>query len=488
VFVAPHGGRRDPARHPWTRGGLRTNDLCTAELTHELAIATAGSALVNASLDRNDADLNRITMAHDRAPTFLEALAELLETSLDRCGHAVVLTIHGWNVVQAMVDVGIGYRPGHHAPGAAPGPTASPEFVADALGPLIDALGTRGITTALGVRYPARGRENLLQLFTARYLDDPRPLVRRLAKLGQRCDGVQLELGLPLRWPGPWRTHLVRAVVDTLPALLKPPRPRRVPHTVLPEPSPGPRRSLEFVSADLSGLAALDPAGGRFLLFEPDGTLLLFTGERVGGERDGHVGPLALGSAPDGAYHLRYDGPLLRFPDTTPFVDLEQGLATATLIEAAFAADYRPAHAGCPFGTIDGTLTLDAGRRVVRGTAAIDRGDPRQAVLHHLALDLGSGERLLLDQDGESCTGFLCRDGTHVAIAEAAVAGERIRLVLATGERRVLHLVPVHRLPVVRGGSVPPVQVEFTACRLATSLAPGGWRFSRASPPAPPAA
>jgi hypothetical protein len=66
--------------------------------------------------------LNRVSTAHDEAPRFLEALAELLEATLDRHGRAVVLTIHGWNVVQAAVDLGIGYRPGRHAPGAPPGP------------------------------------------------------------------------------------------------------------------------------------------------------------------------------------------------------------------------------------------------------------------------------------------------------------------------------------------------------------------------------
>jgi hypothetical protein len=172
LLVAPHGGRRDSASRPWIGGGMRTNDLHTAALTRELAAATAASALVNTALDRNDVDLNRVTTAHDDAPRFLEILGELLEETLARHGYAVVLTIHGWNVVQASVDLGIGYQPGRHAPSAPPGPTVSVDFVASALGPLGIALAARGIGVSLGTRYPARARENLLQLFSRRYLDD----------------------------------------------------------------------------------------------------------------------------------------------------------------------------------------------------------------------------------------------------------------------------------------------------------------------------
>jgi hypothetical protein len=491
VLVAPHGGRRDPVLRPWTAGGLRTNDLHTAALTRELATATAASALLNVGLDRNDVDLNRVSTAHDEAPRFLEALAELLEAALDCHGHAVVLTIHGWNVVQAAVDLGIGYRPGRHAPGAPPGPTASPAFVGSALGPLRHALDRRGITVSFGARYPARARENLLQLFTTRYLDDPRPLVRRLAGLGQRCEGVQLELGLPLRWPGPWRAQLVGGLVDTVPALLGHPRPRTDAPAIVPEPVPGPLQSFEFVSPDLCGLAALDRAGGRLLLFEPDGTLALFTGERIGGEPPDRVGGLTLRRARDGTRHLRYEGPLVRFPDTTPFLDLEEGLAGATLLDASLALDYRPAHPGCPFGSVAGTLTLAGRHRLIAGTAAADHDDPRAHTTRRVALELSAGERLFVRTDGAAALiGYLCRAGEHLPIvevldtSEGAVGEAPIDVRLATGERCVVEVRPLHRLPVVRGGSTPPVRVEFTSCRLATAAVPAGWCFSVL--PAPP--
>jgi hypothetical protein len=421
-------------------------------------------------------------------------LADLLETTLDRHGHAVVFTIHGWNVVQATVDVGIGYRPGRHNPGAPPGPTASPAFVDGPLGTLFTRLGDAGITVSLGARYPARARENLLQLFTTRYETDPRLLVRRLASLGRHCEGAQLELGLPLRWPGPWRQDFVRNVVDAVPALLRRAPGPRVTRAMprRPEPSPGPSHSLEFVSADLCGLAALDRAGGRLLLFERDGTLWLFTGERIGGEHDGHVGGLSLCRASDGTCRLHFEGPMLLFPDTMPFVDLEHGLAGASIHRAALSIDYQPLHAGCPFGTVDATLEAQGRRRPITGTAAVDQGTTRDHTARRLALDLGDGERLWLrSESGTHSTGFLCRAGTHLAVTHAdfapgdGVVPATIAVGLATGEERLVHLVPTHRLPVVRGASVPPTCVEFTACQLADAPSPAGWQFATTPPPSP---
>jgi hypothetical protein len=481
--VAPHGGRRDPGRRPWSDGGLRTNDLHTAELTRELAVATGAAALVNADVDRNDVDLNRISTAHDGAPRFLETLAELLEAALARCERAVVLAIHGWNVVQPSVDVGIGYRPGRHAPSAPPGPTASAEFLRGGLTGMCATLAARGIGVSLGARYPARAPENLLQLFSERHTADARPLVHRLAQLGRRCDGVQLELAVPLRWPGPWRTRMIASVVDALPALLG-----RRPETALmpaarPEPAPGTARTFEFVGPDLCGLAALDRAGARLLLFERDGTLALFTGERIGGEADGTVGGLSLHANADGGRRLRYDGPLLRFPDTTPFVDLEAGMAGATLLDARCAIDFTPAHAGCAFGSIDGEVVIAGQRRRVSGTGVADHDDWRAATRWRAALAVDARDRLLLRRDASgAASGHLCRGGTHIEVVAVERAGgdhaERVTLRLATGEDYVIDTVAGHRLPVVRGGAVPPVRVEFTAHRLRDAAAPAGWCFT----------
>src|SRR2546429_5818630 len=112
VLVAPHGGRRDAARRPWGSAPLKVNDLHTAALTAELAAATGASALVNTAADRNDVDLNRVSAAHDRAPWFLEQLADVLGATLPRHGRPTPLTVHGWNVIKPAVDSGLGCPPG----------------------------------------------------------------------------------------------------------------------------------------------------------------------------------------------------------------------------------------------------------------------------------------------------------------------------------------------------------------------------------------
>src|SRR5439155_5118450 len=75
-----------------------------------------------------------------------------------------------------------------------------------------------GIAMSIGTRYPASHRNNLLQLFTPGRCDSDNPHVRQLAHwaAGGRVHAVQLELGIPLRWPGEWRERLVTAIVAAL--------------------------------------------------------------------------------------------------------------------------------------------------------------------------------------------------------------------------------------------------------------------------------
>src|SRR5690349_16059628 len=114
VLVAPHGGRRDAARRPWASGHLRMNDLHTAALTADLAARTGAAALVNDAQDRNDVDLNRVSAASEHAPWFLERLGELIDAAVRRHGRATLLALHGWNVVQPVVDLGLGCSPGEN--------------------------------------------------------------------------------------------------------------------------------------------------------------------------------------------------------------------------------------------------------------------------------------------------------------------------------------------------------------------------------------
>src|SRR5262249_18484715 len=157
-------------------------------LTEELAAATGAAALINDELDRNDTDLNRLGAAHERAPEFLHRLGDPPSPAPARHGRAPRPTVHGWNAFQPPGDPGFGC-----AAGTPVGPAAavSPGFAATALPALVRACGAHGIAATVGARYPARGRENLIQLFTPRYRDDPRALVRHLAALGARTNAMQ---------------------------------------------------------------------------------------------------------------------------------------------------------------------------------------------------------------------------------------------------------------------------------------------------------
>jgi len=487
VLVAPHGGRRDPVRRPWGASPLKMNDLHTAALTAELAAATGAAAIINAERDRNDVDLNRISDAHAGAPAFLERLAELLDGTIARHGRATVVAIHGWNVIQPVVDLGLGCAPGDDPFAVGDRAAVSPRFAAGALRALVAACATRGIDATVGARYPARHRENLVQLFTTRYRDDPRAVVRALATLGARVDAVQMELGIVLRWPGPWRRRLVAACRDVLPALVAP-TPEAVAASAIPAPRPIVPRRLQFVAPRLSGLVALDAGrGGRLLLFPPGGGLFLFTGERLG---LGRSRGLDVGADPNGVLHVRFAGPLLRFPDTRPFLDLEVGLAAADLVEAEVALDFTPAHAADgsgEFGRVTGTVTVDGSEDAIAGDAFAEDGPaagPWPRFRAAVRVDETS-LALTIPLDGGAATGFVCRDGRHVAVASArAVFGSAdapldrvdVDVRLADGGRHALSLQAVHRLPVVRARGASPVRIEFAACRHATGRPhPAGW-------------
>jgi len=133
VLVAPHGGRRDPLLRPWREGGLKVNDLHTAALTAELAAATGASALVNGTLDRNETDLNRICEMVERAPRFLELLAAIIDEKLAAHERVTLLTVHGWNVVQTSLDIGLGCKTEHDPLAVGRRAAVSSAFAATAL-------------------------------------------------------------------------------------------------------------------------------------------------------------------------------------------------------------------------------------------------------------------------------------------------------------------------------------------------------------------
>jgi len=493
VFVAPHGGRRDPVQRPWREGGLKVNDLHTAALTAELAAATGATALVNAGLDRNETDLNRIVEAAERAPRFLELLAAIVEEKLAAHERVTLLTVHGWNVVQTSLDVGLGCKTGHDPLAVGRRAAVSPAFAATALARLLAACDAQGIVATVGARYPARNAENLLQLFTTRYRDDPRVAVHALAAAAPRVDAMQLELGIPLRWPGAWRERLCASIVACLPELLAPrPDPGRTPARQVPDEAPAPRPAcrLEFTSGGLCGLAALDGGlgGGRLLLFLPGERLLLFTGERVGPDHGDGVGPLALHTGP-GGMSVRFRGPLLEFPDCTPFLDLEAGLARGHLVDADVALDYAP-HAvlgADGFGRVTGHVALDGSASEITGLGSAGGSfaeGPWPRVRVALRLGAESALRATLAVRDGTATGLLVRGGERIPVvagtaslgsSDAPLTRVQLALELADGTRLDLVAHAVHRLPVVRLRGAAPLRLEFAACRVDGGTEPAGW-------------
>ena len=205
VLVAPHGGHRLAAELPATakRTGrrMRINDLHTADTAALLAKALGGSLLVNHSMDRNRLDLNRITQVRSRAPWFLDVLERLIVDAADTHEEVRLLVVHGWNINQSRCDLGVGANLERPQPVDRSALTVSLDFARDILGPLRhhpdpDLQFTRGD------RYPARHRNNVLQLFRrdGSRCDELPESLAAIVRDG-RCQAVQLELGIPCAGP-----------------------------------------------------------------------------------------------------------------------------------------------------------------------------------------------------------------------------------------------------------------------------------------------
>ncbi len=326
LLIAPHGGHAGPA----TRALLnpKVNDLHTADITRELAQRLGAGAIINAGMDRNRLDLNRLSQVMNEAPWMLELIAARLERIVARGGRAVVLLIHGWNVIEPRVDVGIGVKSAGATllPACGAHVSASDGFINGPLLDFVESLGRSGIKPTFGLRYPGAGANNLLQAFTRRHASSPVDALRRLAALNARgaLEAVQLELSVALRMPGRFRTETIAAIADSFARCDRPataPRPSRVEQASRIEiirtvevPSPAPRRGaqqspagplrvgLEFYdpSTELGVMASFDlgagAAGARVMAVAGRERIALFTAEgRV--ERTAHsltLGPLGI--------------------------------------------------------------------------------------------------------------------------------------------------------------------------------------------------
>ena len=359
LLIAPHGGRAGSA----TRALLnpKVNDLHTAEITRELAALLNAPALINSGMDRNRLDLNRLSQVSADAPWFLEEILRRVQEIVARHGHATVLLIHGWNIIQPRLDIGVGLR--RHGdelrpPGSAR-VAARDEFINGALCELTERLASHQIQASFGMRYPGGGAQNLLQAFTDRHLNGENLTLQQLSSIAASgvIDAVQLELSVALRMPGALRNQCVSTIADVfangragnpqhaLPSSLVVVRSSR-PKPLNPKSSPvvaaAPTRvGLELFDPvqKIGAMASFDlgsgAMGARIMMLLPGGRVALFTGEGRS-KREGNrvtLGPLALESHSDGLL-LTFDGPAVIVPDATHYLSIERALASGWLDES----------------------------------------------------------------------------------------------------------------------------------------------------------
>lgn len=359
LLIAPHGGRAGQA----TRALLnpKVNDLHTAAITRELATRLDAPALINAAMDRNHLDLNRLSQVSASAPWFVEMILKRLGEIIGRHGHATILVIHGWNIIQARVDLGVGVR--RHGdqlrpPGAAR-VSASDAFIHGPLDELVEQLATSGILASFGMRYPAGGAQNLLQAFTDRYLESPIAALRELSTMAARhqIDAVQLELSVAVRMPGELRRRCISAITETFRKHAQPDQSGArngkliVVRSSAPKPAPSAKRETAPVMPTRVGIEWFDPyakigamasfdlgaggVGARIMMLLSGGRVALFTGEGKPA-RDGNrlsLGQLALESH-HGELILSFRGHAVIVPDATHYLSIERALASGWLDES----------------------------------------------------------------------------------------------------------------------------------------------------------
>lgn len=345
LLVAPHGGKAGATAH--ARANPRINDLYTAEITRELARRLSASALINRGMDRNQLDLNRLADLREQAPWFLSLLAEEIERLLHLHPRIRVVTIHGWNIVEPRIDFGVGGRmiKRELRPVGSAHLTASNEFVNGPLAGLFSNLAASGIVATLGYRYPAGGRQNLLQALTGRDLGVHERASVRLARLGGQglIDALQIELSIAVRWPGRMREQVLDRICETF---VQPPlgtgvsaepvrRRSRPPDTPPLRERSRSRFGVEFYDpgARIGVIASVDLSGGgsrvavllgdRVALCTADGSLTL-TPTLI------QLGPLKL-SARGRQIELAFRGPMLIVPDAAAYTRIERALSSSAL-------------------------------------------------------------------------------------------------------------------------------------------------------------
>jgi len=478
LLIAPHGGRAGPATnaalHP------KVNDLHTADITRELAARLGATALINAGMDRNTLDCNRIGQLAAQAPWLLETIAQRLEELVARHKHAVALLIHGWNVIEPRIDFGLGLKAGSgvlRAHGAAC-VSASDAFIHGPLANLADRLREHGIIPTVGLRYPGGGSQNLLQAFTERFRESATESLRRLARLAATgaIDALQLELSVAVRWPGSLRRHSVEILTDAFSRLAPSSRKERTPITIVrssakpPSPRP-PKRPVAALPVRL-GMEFFDPTarigvissfdlgpsanGARFILLLDGDRVALFTSEGKPTHNSERIarGPLALRHQGD-RIALSFNGPALISPDRIGYLSVENSLAAGTLQETAeiaismqprtammnlvslLAALQQPApffSSSAAFGCVSGRIAVDGAVKSIDAIGRIGhsfsalgnvRFRSRQMLWAYLpthpTLSAIEARRIVLRDGSEEYRGRLFANDTNTTVLDCAV-------------------------------------------------------------------
>jgi hypothetical protein len=381
LLIAPHGGAA-MGDHPF-EAIPKVNDLHTPAITRELARQLHATALINSAMDRNHLDCNRVGQLIEAAPWFLTTLAERLRRIVENHGYAIVAAIHGWNLVEPRVDIGIGMRETREGLTPVRGATVSVSslFFQERLIPLTARLRECGIAATFGMRYPAASAENLIQALTIRYLNSQATVVAGLALLCERyrVEATQLELSLAVRFPGGLRDHFIEAFSAALSARLAPElsarSARRIPHSAsLPRSAQSvrtnlPAERLGFEAYDtnrgLTILASFDATGrtrgARIMILLPNGETAMYSCEgRIERGPDGiAIGAIEMVRSA-GSTRISFQSPILLTPPETGYFNVERALAVSRLEESA---------------RFEAELTLDADFDVAGAIQCLGQGE-----------------------------------------------------------------------------------------------------------------
>jgi len=402
LLIAPHGGRAGAASrttlHP------KVNDLETAGITRDLANRFGATALINAGMDRNEIDCNRLSQLAARAPWMLDLIADRATRIVDRHGRATVLLIHGWNVIEPRIDFGLGLRQtnGRLRPPAGAHVSASDEFINGTVAALFVRLGAAGIIPTFGLRYPGGASQNLLQAFTERHAASEIDALRRLARLGARgvIDALQLEMSVAVRLAGAIRKRGLEALAEgflrspddvarfveapgnkaiAIDRIAPAPVARKAPASPV---APPVRVGIEFYdpAARIGGMASFDfgsgAAGARIVMLFDHCCAALFTGEgtptREGGKM--RLGPLEFAVSSSGG-SLSFRGPAVIVNDGGAYLSVENALAHSTLdsemtLAATVELDAGSRSANSADGTFDGLIERAIGAAGKAGVSA----------------------------------------------------------------------------------------------------------------------